>query len=249
MISIGQLAEYAGVTVRAIRYYHQCGLLPEPPRDASGYRRYSASDLVELIKIATLADAGVPLARVGELLTSDPDQFAAAITEIDDTLRLRIARLRRTRQRIATLAGGDRLVVPADVADYLDRLRLLGVSDRYVQIERDGWILIRTAAPDHVAGWIAAKRALLDDDQFKQFCLDYDRCVDWEPDDERLDALARRMADWTAERYPDGDPKQATGIDVDPTIVQMIEDSIVDSSPAWKRLNHLVRTYHVDRTS
>ena len=33
----GQLADYVGVTVRAIRHYHQRGLLAEPPRDASGY--------------------------------------------------------------------------------------------------------------------------------------------------------------------------------------------------------------------
>jgi hypothetical protein len=39
MLTIGQLAAYTGVTVRAIRHYHQRGLLAEPGRDASGYRR------------------------------------------------------------------------------------------------------------------------------------------------------------------------------------------------------------------
>lgn len=39
MITIGQLAAYAGVTIKAVRHYHQRGLLAEPPRDASGYRR------------------------------------------------------------------------------------------------------------------------------------------------------------------------------------------------------------------
>src|SRR5438876_421698 len=33
MLTIGQLAAYAGVTVRAVRHYHQIGLLPEPQRD------------------------------------------------------------------------------------------------------------------------------------------------------------------------------------------------------------------------
>ena len=31
MLTIGQLASYAGVTVRAVRHYHQIGLLPEQP--------------------------------------------------------------------------------------------------------------------------------------------------------------------------------------------------------------------------
>jgi DNA-binding transcriptional MerR regulator len=40
-ITIGQLADYAGVTIKAVRHYHKRGLLEEPARDASGYRRYS----------------------------------------------------------------------------------------------------------------------------------------------------------------------------------------------------------------
>ncbi len=48
-LTIGQLAEYAGVTVKAVRHYHRRGLLPEPPRDASGYRRYRAEDAIALV--------------------------------------------------------------------------------------------------------------------------------------------------------------------------------------------------------
>jgi hypothetical protein len=63
VLTIGQLAAYAGVTVRAVRHYHQIGLLPEPERDASGYRRYGAKAVVSLIRIRTLANAGVPRRR------------------------------------------------------------------------------------------------------------------------------------------------------------------------------------------
>lgn len=55
VITIGQLARYAGVSIETIRVYHDKGLLPEPDRDASGYRRYGAKDAIELIKIRTLA--------------------------------------------------------------------------------------------------------------------------------------------------------------------------------------------------
>src|SRR6185369_10370734 len=67
VITIGQLADYAGVTTKTVRVYHAKGLLPEPGRDSSGYRRYTAQHAVELIKIRTLADAGVPLARIRDL--------------------------------------------------------------------------------------------------------------------------------------------------------------------------------------
>ncbi len=60
MITIGQLAAYAGVTIKAVRHYHKRGLLEEPPRDSSGYRRYTARHAIDLVKIKTLAEAGVP---------------------------------------------------------------------------------------------------------------------------------------------------------------------------------------------
>src|SRR5512143_1905796 len=114
-ITIGQLAKYAGVTIKAVRHYHQRGLLEEPPRDSSNYRRYSARHAIALVKIKTLADAGVPLARIKELLAADPHQFAAAIAEIDRKLEERLEELIRIRERITQLSSGDRLFASAEV--------------------------------------------------------------------------------------------------------------------------------------
>src|ERR1700729_3929971 len=111
MLTIGQLAAYAGVTVRAVRHYHQIGLLPEPERDASGYRRYGATAVVALIKIRTLASAGVPLPQVGRMLEADPPAFAEAIGKIDRQLRGEIERLETSRRQIAQLAAGDSLAL------------------------------------------------------------------------------------------------------------------------------------------
>ncbi|WP_433567012.1 MerR family transcriptional regulator [Nocardia sp. CA-151230] len=112
VLTIGQLAATARVTVRTIRHYHQVGLLPEPARDASGYRRYNAQTAVDLVRIRTLADAGVPLARIDALLHAQPTEFAAAITDIDTALQAKIDRLTEHRRRIAELASGEELVLP-----------------------------------------------------------------------------------------------------------------------------------------
>jgi DNA-binding transcriptional MerR regulator len=200
MITIGQLAAYAGVTIKAIRHYHQRGLLAKPPRDSSGYWRYRAEHAIELVKIKTLAEAGVPLARIKELLAADPDRFAAAIAEIDRTLQQRADHLQRTRERIARLRVGDRLFVSAEVADYLDRLRELGVSQRTVQMERDGWILMRAVSPSEAAAWIADKRDAIEDPEFCALCLECDAAFEWSPDDPRLEAPADRAQRWLAKR-------------------------------------------------
>nr|MDT0663486.1 MerR family transcriptional regulator [Micromonospora sp. DSM 115978] len=163
MLTIGQLAAYAGVTVRAVRHYHQIGLLPEPDRDASGYRRYSARAVVSLIKIRTLAGAGVPLSEIGRLLEADPATFAEAVARIDGHLREEIERLETSRKQIAQLTAGDSLTLPSEIVFYLDRLREIGVSERLVQAERDGWTLIVARWPDQVREWMPAKLAELED--------------------------------------------------------------------------------------
>ncbi|WP_250033645.1 MerR family transcriptional regulator [Paractinoplanes maris] len=163
MLTIGQLAAYAGVTVRAVRHYHQIGLLPEPERDASGYRKYDASAVVTLIKIRTLADAGVPRAQIGPMLEADPATLAETVKRIDGHLSNEIDRLTASRKQISQLAAGDGLVLPPEVVAYLDRLRAIGTSERMLAGERDGWIVLAARWPGKVIEWIPDKIAQLED--------------------------------------------------------------------------------------
>jgi len=235
LITIGQLAAYAGVTIKAVRHYHKRGLLAEPVRDSSGYRRYSAEHAVNLIKIKTLAEAGVPLARIKQLLAADADQFAAAMAEIDHNLQERARELRRTRDRIARLQAGDRLFVSEQVAAYLERLAELGVSQRSVQMERDGWILMQSVSPKEAASWIADKLDAIGDPEFRRIYLEYDAAFAWSPDDPRLYKLAKRGQKWLASRSSklNGASKPASAV------AQLISQSVGTSSPAWDRLTEI----------
>ena len=239
MITIGQLADFAGVTIKAVRHYHQRGLLEEPPRDSSGYRRYGAQHAIDLVKIKTLSEAGVPLARVEELLAADPDRFAAAITEIDRNLQKRAEELVRTRERIARLSAGDRLFVSTEVADFLDELRELGVSRRSVQMERDGWILMQAVSPKQAASWIADKRDAMGDPEFRALYLEHDAAFDWSPDDPRLYSLADRTGRWLANRH--GRSKGGEQSAQDPAVAQVVAMLAGVSSPAWERLAEVAR--------
>ncbi|WP_067840705.1 MerR family transcriptional regulator [Nocardia lijiangensis] len=237
MITIGRLAEYAGVTIKAIRHYHERGLLAEPDRDSSGYRRYTAEHAIDLVKIRTLADAGVPLARIEDLLDADPEALTAAIAEIDHDLRDRIAQLRRTRTRLAQLRGGDRLFVSPEAADYLDELRELGVSARQMRLERDGWILMQTASPEDAALWITEKRELLGDPEFCALYLEHDAAYDWSPNDPRLPGLADRTRHWFANHPKRSDTRPVAN----PTIARLaVQSQPGASSPAWDRLAQLM---------
>jgi DNA-binding transcriptional MerR regulator len=193
VLTISQLASYAGVTVRAVRHYHAKGLLPEPERDRSGYRRYDAHAVVELIKIRTLADAGVPLARVRELLAAGEEEFNAAVADIDRRLRAEIKERQRHRERIAQLAAGDSLALPPEAVAYLDRLRTLGLPDLMIEGERDAWILVAAQLPEHMPLYMKTKQQQLDDPATVEIYRDLAALIDWEADDPRVAAVADRL--------------------------------------------------------
>src|ERR1700730_15480376 len=194
-LTISQLAAHVGVTVRAVRHYHARGLLREPPRDASGYRRYDAQAVVDLIRIKTLAEAGVPLARIRQLLDAAPAEFAAAVTAIDRTLQTRIREMQQHRRRLGELAEGERVFLPADIVEILDQLRSLGVSERTLQIERDALILVTALVPEPLTEWIDEQKAALADPGFHTLYIATDEARDWDPADPRLEKLVDSLVE------------------------------------------------------
>jgi len=181
VLTISQLASYAGVTVRAVRHYHAKGLLPEPERDHSGYRRYDAAAVVELIRIRVLADAGVPLARVRELLAAGEEEFNAAVADIDRRLRAEIMERQLHRERIAQLAAGDSLALPVEAVAYLDRLRELGIPELLIGGERDAWILVAAQLPENMSLYMKLKEQQLDDPATVELYQDLAVAIHWGP--------------------------------------------------------------------
>lgn len=238
MITIGQLARYAGVSTKTIRVYHDKGLLPEPGRDSSGYRRYTAQHAIELIKIRTLAEAGVPLARIGDLKAASGEEFRQVLHQVDADLTARIRRLRHTQRRLRQLAVGQIQMLPPEVTSHLERLPGIGFSPRWVAMETDLWILVFATHPDTAIELFRDQGQALTDPALRQIYLDYDRAYDLAPSDPRLADLARRIVAATRTRYGPGDlPGQVTGS----AIPALIQESINASSPAWQRLDTLIR--------
>ncbi|MGN6125459.1 MAG: MerR family transcriptional regulator [Humibacter sp.] len=238
MLTIGQLAAHAGVTTKAIRVYHAKGLLPEPERDASGYRRYDAQAIIDLTRIVTLAQAGVPLARIPDVLHADDDDVTEQIDRIDAELRTHIRRLQQRRARLRHLDQPDRLCLPPEAVEYLDRVRTLGLSKRHEDAIRDGFILAYAIAPDITRTILPTRTALLDDAEYVAVLRGYDDAIDWHPDDRRLDQLAdstarlaRRMT--LVSDLPDFDTVPHETIDI------LTGHQGIDS-PAWKRLDELL---------
>ena len=239
MLTIGQLASYAGVTIRAVRHYHHVGLMPEPERDASGYRTYGADDVVRLIRIRTLAEAGVPLARVEALLDSDAETFADGTTLIDRELRDRIRELQEHRRRIAQLASGDSLAVPQVVSDYLDRVRAIGVPELLISAERDAWILVAARYPDKIAAFMDEKVRQLEDPKVVRF---YQLVARMLADEETAhELLVNEMADLLVEMFEEAAVSgqlEQQDLNMDDSAFVQLLDSMAEEHPMVVELQH-----------
>ncbi|MDR3619532.1 MAG: MerR family DNA-binding protein [Paludisphaera borealis] len=67
-LTSGALAESAGVNVETLRFYERKGLLPTPPRRASGYREYPTEDVQRIRFIKRAQELGFSLVEIKELL-------------------------------------------------------------------------------------------------------------------------------------------------------------------------------------
>ncbi|HEY0755096.1 MAG TPA: MerR family transcriptional regulator [Ktedonobacteraceae bacterium] len=100
MFKIGDFSRLSLVSVKALRYYDELGLLkPERVDEFTGYRYYSASQLTRLNRILAMKDMGLSLQQIAFLLDQEPGP-----DQIRGMLRLKQAELR---QQVAE--GQDRL--------------------------------------------------------------------------------------------------------------------------------------------
>lgn len=113
-LTIGEVAKLTGVTTKTVRHYHKIGLLAEPERSESGYRLYSAEDLLRLHRIRRLQSFGLSLKQIKTVL-GDPDTSStlrkvleALLSEVSGEME----RLQERRGQIEELLGQGDLEAP-----------------------------------------------------------------------------------------------------------------------------------------
>lgn len=107
---IGELAALAGISTRAVRHYHQLGLLPEPRRLANGYREYGLRAAVELTRIRRLTELGLSLEEIRDVLADDLGrELREVLSELDADLAEQEREIGERRARLAQLLAADEL--------------------------------------------------------------------------------------------------------------------------------------------
>ncbi|MCX2731872.1 MerR family transcriptional regulator [Saccharopolyspora sp. NFXS83] len=119
-VKIGDAAAFVGSTPRAIRHYHEIGLLPEPERGGDGRRRYGYEDMIRLLWIRRMADAGIALDDIRDALTTGAgadsgDGVAGILERLEEALAEQEAELRRQRTAVQRMrTEGSRMGLLSD---------------------------------------------------------------------------------------------------------------------------------------
>ena len=110
-LTIGQLTGEAHVNVETVRYYERRGLVAQPARPRSGYRRYPAATVARLRFIKRAQELGFTLQEIDELLElrvgSDTrceevrEHAQVKVDDIDAKIRS-LQRMRRTLKKLVT---------------------------------------------------------------------------------------------------------------------------------------------------
>ncbi|MFF4079195.1 MerR family transcriptional regulator [Streptomyces sp. NPDC001777] len=242
-VTIGQAAAFVGVTVKTVRHYHKLGLVEEPERDGSGYRRYGSADLLRLVQVRTLAAAGVPLAETGPLVDADAADLAVALVDVERQLTERIEELTARRDTLHRLADGNRALLPDRAVALLERMPGLGFTEDEVAAAREGLVLARALVPEGFDEHLGHVEHALRDARFVALSRRAAESVNWEPDDPRIAELATDLTEYylaAPERL-----KIVTGLQARTeaaTRYEMVARHGEDEAPATARLAALVET-------
>ena len=132
-LRIGDVAERGGVNLQTIRYYEREGLLPEPPRLASGYRLFPEAAVRRVRFIKRAQELGFSLAEIRELLSLRENADAGAqdmrerarakVADIEEKIRT----LRAMKKALNALAESCPGCGPLSECPILDALDAKGV--------------------------------------------------------------------------------------------------------------------------
>jgi DNA-binding transcriptional MerR regulator len=100
--STREIAELSGTSLRAVRHYHDVGLLDEPDRHGNGYKQYGVAHLIRVLRIKHLTDLGFSLHQVTDMGDTD-DHPEKALRILDAELAATIERLQRDRVELGSI--------------------------------------------------------------------------------------------------------------------------------------------------
>lgn len=132
LLKVGQLAQQAGISVRALHHYDELGLLSPSVRTPAGHRLYNLGDISRLHRILALKQLGFSLQQIADLIHSEQPPLPQIISQQIAQLDADIARANQLKTKLESLHLGLVNGQAPDMASWLDTLALMNVYEKYL---------------------------------------------------------------------------------------------------------------------
>lgn len=129
--TIGEVARFAGITVRTLHHYDDIGLLKPSERRANGYRGYSADDISRLLQILAYREFDLGLDEIGQLL----DERSSTVETLRHARRRVDVQLGRLERIAATLDAAIESERKGTIMTPEEKLRAFGDFDPEVHAD------------------------------------------------------------------------------------------------------------------
>jgi DNA-binding transcriptional MerR regulator len=199
-LRVGELAKRTGLSVRALHYYDEIGLLSPPRHADSDYRLYGEAEIARLQQIASLRQLGFALDEIREILTR-PDTSVLQVIELHlAQLNEQIALMEQLRQRLEALTRGLQVNGSVTAEALLNTMEVMNRMEKYYTPEQQAALKARAEelGEEHIREVEAEWPTLI-----AQVQAERDNGTD--PADPKVQALAQRWMELVHE-FTGGDP-------------------------------------------
>lgn len=135
-MKVGQLAKQTGISVRALHYYDEIGLLSPSQRTASGHRLYTASDIARLQQITSLQQLGFSLEEIRDCLNrpafSPQRVIELHLARLEEEIELQ----RKLRDRLRAIAARLSAAEEVSVEEFIQTIEVTSMLEKYFTPEQ-----------------------------------------------------------------------------------------------------------------
>lgn len=199
-VRVGQLARRTGLSVRALRYYDEIGLLSPSRRGETGYRLYGEPEIARLQQIASLRQLGFALDEIREILAGPGISVRQVIEMHLAKIGEQIEAMERLRQRLDAIVHGLQVNGTVTTEDLLETMEMMNRMEKYYTPEQLEMLRQRRdeLGDEHIRQVEAEWPQLI-----AQMRAEYEQGTD--PADPTVQALAKRWMELVRE-FTGGDP-------------------------------------------
>jgi len=135
-LTVGELAERSGLTVRTLHHYDEIGILSPARRAAAGYRIYGTEEVERLHRIVSLRQLGFSLEEIGECLSRPEYAFPRVLRLQLERLDRRMEKAARLREKLQRLVDALEASEDVPVERFIDSIEAMTMYEKHYTPEQ-----------------------------------------------------------------------------------------------------------------